>query len=608
MPGIAGVISKLRPNECQNKARSMLMSMQHETFYRSHTYFNERLGVYVGTVASDGSFSDSMPILNEKGDIAILFSGENFPSQDVSSRLMELGCPYEHSDAKSLTYLYEHDRDKFFGQLNGWFSGVLIDLRVSEVVIFNDRYGMGRVYYHEDEEGFLFSSEAKALLKVKRTLREMDLDGLGQLLCFGCTLQEKSLFSGISIMPGGSAWKFRRGESLKKSSYFSRVNWEAQPVLKPDIFFEKFNGSLPSIMSRYCDSKIPSAISLTGGLDSRMILACNRASRSMQTYTFGGLYRECLDIQVARQVAAAVGAKHKVIPIENQFFEEFAKYAERTIYVTDGCHDVCGSHDIFLNQQARAVSPIRVTGKFGGEVLRSVATLKAAPPPRGLLDGELYPYVVKASANDNGACKKRMLSYSVFEGIPWGMYGCFAAEQSQITMRSPYMDNDLVGLLYQAPSELLFSNELTLRLIANNEPGLAGLKTDRGVKLDRLFPLSNVQEVFYWSLYKLDWYYGVGMPDWLSRLEFKPGFHLLRNLVLGTQRIDHYRMWFKNELSTYVREILLDKVTLERPYWNKQCLEDIVENHLSGRQNCTSEINKVLTVELIQRSLIESNS
>ena len=54
----------------------------------------------------------------------------------------------------------------FLEKLNGWFSGVLLDLRAQKLVLFNDRYGVNRIYYHEDASGFYFSSEAKALLKI----------------------------------------------------------------------------------------------------------------------------------------------------------------------------------------------------------------------------------------------------------------------------------------------------------------------------------------------------------------------------------------------------------------------------------------------------------
>ena len=33
-------------------------------------------------------------------------------------------------------------------------------------MLFNDRYGMHRIYYHETKEAFYFAAEAKAIAKI----------------------------------------------------------------------------------------------------------------------------------------------------------------------------------------------------------------------------------------------------------------------------------------------------------------------------------------------------------------------------------------------------------------------------------------------------------
>jgi hypothetical protein len=80
----------------------------------------------------------------------------------------------------------------------------------------------------------------------------------------------------------------------------------------------------------------------------------------------------------------------------------------------------------------------------------------------------------------------------------------------------------------------------------------------------------------------------------------------LERLFLGHHKIDHYRTWFRSKLSDYVREILLDRRAADRPYLNKEFLKEMVEGHMNGFQNYTSEINRTITAELIHRLLIEN--
>src|SRR5207249_2656827 len=72
------------------------------------------------------------------------------------------------------------------------------------------------------------------------------------------------------------------------------------------------------------------------------------------------------------------------------------------------------------------------------------------------------------------------LSFTAFKQAPWYIASKFTLERSQVTYRTPYFDNDLVALAYQTPAQLL-SNDLALRLIADGNPVLGKIGTDRGV-------------------------------------------------------------------------------------------------------------------------------
>ena len=43
------------------------------------TWVEESLGVYVGWVARKDSFAEWMPLRNERGDVVLVFAGEEFP-------------------------------------------------------------------------------------------------------------------------------------------------------------------------------------------------------------------------------------------------------------------------------------------------------------------------------------------------------------------------------------------------------------------------------------------------------------------------------------------------------------------------------------------------
>ncbi len=54
-----------------------------------------------------------------------------------------------------------------------------------------------------------------------------------------------------------------------------------------------------------------------------------------------------------------------------------------------------------------------------------------------------------------------------------------------------------------------------------------------------------------------------------------------------------------------MKEILLDSLSLARPYLRRREVERMVERHVQGTANFTTEIHKLLTLELTQRLLLK---
>ncbi len=79
MPGIVGLITKMPRERAEPQLLRMVESLRHELFYVTGTWVDESLGVYVGWAARKGSFSEGMPLRNERGDAVPIFSGEEYP-------------------------------------------------------------------------------------------------------------------------------------------------------------------------------------------------------------------------------------------------------------------------------------------------------------------------------------------------------------------------------------------------------------------------------------------------------------------------------------------------------------------------------------------------
>jgi asparagine synthase (glutamine-hydrolysing) len=312
------------------------------------------------------------------------------------------------------------------------------------------------------------------------------------------------------------------------------------------------------------------------------------------------MFRDCRDVTVGRQVAQLCGQSHEVIPVGNQFLSDFPRYAERSVYLTDGCIDVRHAADLYINERAREIAPVRMTGNYGSEVLRQARAFKPVGPCAGLFRPELLSQVQRANETYANLLRGHPLSFAVFRQAPWHHYGLLALEQTQVSLRSPFLDNDFVRTVFRAPLSSFTNNDVSLRLIADGNAALRRLQTDRG------FSGSTASQKFQEFTFKAEYAYDYGMPQSFARIDHLVSPFRLERLFLGRHKFYHFRVWYRDALAEYVREMLLDQRTVSRPYLERNSVETIVRGHLKGDRNYTLAIHKLLTLELIHRLFLDS--
>jgi asparagine synthase (glutamine-hydrolysing) len=606
MPGIVGLISKMPRERAVAQLNRMVKALQHEPFYEVGTWANESLGIYVGWAIRMGSFCAGLPIVNEKQDVTLFLSGSVYSKPQQSRTLGENGHSIDSRAASYLVHCYEED-PKFFADMNGLFHGLVVDSVRKTATLFNDRYGMHRLCYHQSDAAFYFAAEAKAILAVLPELRRPDEKSLGEFVACSCVLENRTIFKDVYVLPGGSAWTFRNAALDKSTTYFHPKEWENQAPLSEEDYYEELRGVFAKNIHFYFSGIEPVGMTLTGGLDTRLIMAWQKsAPGSLPCYTFGGMVRDCEDVRIARRIAKMYRQPYEVIPIAEEFVSRFPHYAERSIYMTEGGVDVYRASDLYVSEKAREIAPAKVVGTYGSEIIRHAVMFKATSPSDGLFRAGFTDQIEKGTETYKELRRQHPLTFAAFTQSPWYHQGILALENSQLTVRSPYLDNEFVRTVFRGPKSNGSGTDIRLRLIEDGNPELAKFPSDRGVggTTGHSFPVSRGVREF---TFKAEYAYDYGMPQWASRIDswFAP-FHVER-LFLGRHKTSHFRVWYRDALSDYVREILLDQRTLSRPYFEPKAVQAIVDGHTKRGMNHTTAIHKLLSLELLHRLFFDAS-
>jgi hypothetical protein len=159
------------------------------------------------------------------------------------------------------------------------------DKLTKTITLYTDIFGFYHIYYYYNAKIFSISSDFKELLKYSN--KQIDDFAVLDTILFNYTLFERTVVNDIKRLIGGTkaTWD---GVSFKKDVCFNFANNFQFSKAKNPLTYKKFAGELVKGIQRETIPSVPVQITMTGGFDSRAILAaCKHLDFSVNAFTFG---------------------------------------------------------------------------------------------------------------------------------------------------------------------------------------------------------------------------------------------------------------------------------------------------------------------------------
>jgi len=326
MPGIFGFICKQGGDRSANE--SLIMKMGE---IQAHTKGYELL-THAGTWFGLGLIGLPIPgeerfAVDQNRGLAAAFGGFIYGFQKLPANLLQPTA----RKATRLAEVYTHDAESFPEKLNGSYNAAVFDLKNKRMTISNDRLGHWQLYYLEDSERFLFAGEVKALLAYDRFTRELDIEAVYAYMNYQVHLGDTTFFKGVKRLPWAHRITFDSGKVVVQPWWEWRFDHESTQTI-PELVEEGHQLYQQNIRIQTEGAKHV-AVPLSGGLDSRMVLA-HATLAGLEPETFSHGPKRSLEMKLATRVAKASGVKHhRIIEIDPAWSYE---YAERYTWLTDG--------------------------------------------------------------------------------------------------------------------------------------------------------------------------------------------------------------------------------------------------------------------------------
>jgi len=108
----------------------------------------------------DLSKAGQQPMCNEEGTILVTFNGEIYNYKELKNKLEKKGHKFKSkTDTEVLIHGYEEFKENLFRIIEGQFAFAILDKNKKKIIVARDRIGIKPLYYHWDNERFIFSSD-----------------------------------------------------------------------------------------------------------------------------------------------------------------------------------------------------------------------------------------------------------------------------------------------------------------------------------------------------------------------------------------------------------------------------------------------------------------
>jgi asparagine synthase (glutamine-hydrolysing) len=624
MCGIAGIVSAAADDRIEaSTIHRMCQSIVHRGPDDEGIFVKDGTGLGMRRLSIIDLAGGHQPVFNEDRSVWVVFNGEIYNFPELRADLEKRGHRfYTHTDTEVIVHLYEDLGADCVKKLRGMFAFALYDERRSKLLIARDRMGIKPLHYAFSGGRLFFGSEIKAILAVAPELARVNHQALLQYMYFGYVPDPITSFLPIQKLPPGHLLEFAAGE-VQVRQYWDLPEYNTHQPSSEEECLKELERRLSEAVRIRLIADVPLGALLSGGTDSSTVVAlmARASSKPVKTFSIGFSHDDFNEAQYARMVAKRFGTDHHELVLEPNVVETVET-------LTSSLEEPFGDSSMlptyYVSCMARKHVTVALSGDGGDEIFAGydrygihVRRQVFERIPRWawrVYREQIYPVLPK---NMRG----RKFSYNV--SLPWreryvdGISFIPAFERDLPILSDEFRETvrtcgNPEDVMYRYFEHAPAKDPVSQMLYVDTKTYMVA---DILTKVDRMSMATSLEvRVPILDHLFLEWV--TGLPaEW--KLRGKDQKYILRKLAerVGVPREALYRPkrgfalplvhWMRNELRDLIMTALLEPKTIQRGYFNRAGVEQLLDEHFRGRRNHSDSIWRLLMFELWHRNFLE---
>ncbi len=572
------------------------------------------------------------PLYNEDKSVCVVFNGEIYNYRELIPELQALGHVFHtRSDTEVIVHAWEAWGEECVKRFRGMFAFALWDRNRETLFLARDRLGVKPLYYALLNDGtLLFGSELKSLLAHGGLPKDIDPLAVEEYFALGYVAEPRAIFKQARKLPPASTLLIRRGEPLGEPRVYWDVRFSLDNHINDNEAFEELTARLNESIRLRLMSEVPLGAFLSGGVDSSAVVALMAGLSDDPVNTCSIAFSDPAynEAAFAKTVADRYKTNHFVDVVESDDFDLIdtlarlydEPYADSSAIPT---YRVC--------QLARKHVTVALSGdggdeSFGGyrryklhlmeEKMRSSLPLGLRRPLFGTL-GQLYPKADWAPRVFRAKTTFEAMARTSVEAYFHSMSLIRNPQRSQL-----YSDRFRAELGGYSAIEVF--REHAARADTDDPLGLIQyidlhtyLVGDINTKVDRASmahslevrePLMDHPMVEWLATLPSSLKMRGGEGKFLLKKAMEP---YLPNDIMYRPKMGFavpLARWFRGPLRQRVRDSLLKGQIAESGWFNQKAIEQMVDQHESGRSDHSTPLWTLLMYDAFLRNVMNGTA
>jgi len=553
------------------------------------------------------------PMCDAAAGLVLTFNGEIYNFRELRAELTELGYRFTRdSDTEVLLRAYQHWQGEVVHHLRGMFAFAIWDARNERLFLARDRFGEKPLYLYENGSGLYFASEIKGLLRIPGIKPAVNLEAVWDYLAYRYVPGPKTLSTGIRKLMPGTVAIWERGK-LKEERYWTAPDRNPCLLQQPQRdAVATFLSLLDEAVKLQMVSDVPFGAFLSGGLDSSSIVALmSRHNSKVKTFSVGFREHSYSELAYAAEVAAHFGTQHHEIVVQ---YRDIIERLPQLVAYRDAPVSEPSDIPIYLLacEASRSVKMV-LTGEGSDEILGGYPKHFAERFAQGyqLLPGyvrhRLIEPLIHALPYDFRRIKTAVTNLNI-EDRPERYVRWFGALNRRERDRLSVLRLNGMPVLDAPPFDADPRSSALRRILYFDQTSwLPDNLLERG---DRMTMAASVEARVPFLDHELAAFVS-SQPDgfrvrglqskWVLR---EAGKQLIPECILARPKVG-FRVpvneWFRGEMREYLLDHLQGGSSITRPYYDARVLDQVLAEHLNGRQNHEKLLWALLNLEIWHR-------